>query len=100
MKHTMPAPIKGIVIDVKDELSIKTELGSLTINWPQRNKLKLGERVLILYDYERGRVKSVVRESEMSEHAEGKERVYEPDSEEDRDFEGIFDCIEGGELNS
>ena len=31
--------------------------------------------------------------------AEGKERVYEPDSEEDVDYEGIFDCIEGKEVN-
>lgn len=93
-------PIKGIVTDVKDGLSIKTELGSL-IHWKGCffDSPKLGDRVLILYDFERGKVKAVVRETEMSEHVEEGERDIEFE-EEEIDYEGIFDRIEGGELNS
>ena len=93
--------IRGVVIDVKkDELSIRTELGSLTIQWPHREELKLGERVLIFYDYEKDKVKDVVREAQVSEHVEEVERE-EPFmlADEEIDYEGIFDLIEGRELN-
>lgn len=93
-------PIKGVIADTSNGLRIKTEIGSI-IHWKGCffDDLKLGERVLILYDFESGRVKTVVRETEMSEHAEEGERDVELE-EEEVDYEGIFDRIEGGELNS
>lgn len=53
-------PIRGIVTSVLDGLHIKTESGSLYIDWTHKTELKLGMKVLIFYDFTRQKVREIV----------------------------------------
>jgi len=89
--------LKGVVTDVTDGLQIKLENGP-SIRWPVRAGRKLGDKVLIFYNFEKGRIVGMAKESEMTDIAELEERYYETVDEE-IDYEAIFDRLEHEEAN-
>lgn len=78
-------PIRGIVTDVLDGLTIKLENG-LSIHWPARGTCKLFSNVLVFWDYTRNRPKGVVKEGSIDTIEAGepyeKEEENEPDTGE------------------
>lgn len=90
-------PLKGVVTDVMDGLQIKLESGP-SVHWPERHDMKLGDKVLIFYNFEKGRIVGLAKESEMTKEAELEERYYEP-ADEEINYDVILDRLEWEESN-
>lgn len=85
-------PIRAIVVDTKNDLSLKL-IGGRIIKVPPKRGVKLGDCVFILYNHVDDQIRDVVLRTELDEATELEEREVEVEDVE-IDYEGIFDRLD------